>query len=243
MLNKLRVVFCKTGMVFVAVFVTLEPTFSNPDLTLGIYFLEVIAAVFIPVLKVRLMKFLFLRLLFLLVLAIIIYKNIIIIILLYFMSEIVAFIKENYVSIAVLVSIIFALLIIISIIGWNLNPPKPELKLVQQVTVEAFEPLIMDNNNNNQNSDKNNISKELDNLKLNPSDSFCQSHLENSAKLEQSCGQLIENSCQQTKCCIWAQSKNNKEKCMAGDKNGPTYTKNLKTMSSYYWQGIKHNVN
>ena len=67
------------------------------------------------------------------------------------MSEIVAFIKENYVSIAVLVSIIFTALIIISIIGWNLNPPKPELKLVQQVTVEAFDPM-----DNNENSDKNN---------------------------------------------------------------------------------------
>jgi len=149
MLNKLRVVFCKTGIVFVAVFVTLEPTPSIPDLTLGIYLLEVVAATFIPVLKVRLIKFLFLLvlLLFLLVLAIIIYKNIkIIIIFLYFMSEIVTFIKENYVSIAVLVSVIFSLLIIISIIGWNLNPPKPELKLVQQVTVETFD--TFDKNNN-----------------------------------------------------------------------------------------------
>ena len=153
------------------------------------------------------------------------------------MNEIVVFIKENYVSIAVIVSVIFALLIIISIIGWNLNPPKPELKLVQQVTVETFGPLTMDNNN------KNNILKEVDKLNLNPSDSFCQSHLGNSAKLEKSCGQLIEDSCQQTKCCVWSQLTDNTEKCMAGDKNGPTYTKNLKTMSSYYWQGIKHDVN
>ena len=155
------------------------------------------------------------------------------------MSEIIDFIKENYVSIAVLVSIIFTALIIISIIGWNLNPPKPELKLVQQVTVEAFNKLIMDNN---ENSDKNNIVKEIDNLKLNPSDSFCQSHLGKSAKLEQSCGQLTLDSCQQTKCCVWSQLTDNTEKCMAGNKNGPTYTNNLKTMSSYYWQGIKNDI-
>jgi hypothetical protein len=152
------------------------------------------------------------------------------------MSEIVEFIKENYVSIAVIVSVIFALLIIISIIGWNLNPPKPESKLIQQVTVETFDTLINDH-------DQNNIIKELDNLKLNPSDSFCQSHLGNSAKLEQSCGQLTEDGCQQTNCCVWTKSTNNKEKCMAGDKNGPTYRKNLKTMSTYYWQGIKHDIN
>jgi hypothetical protein len=145
------------------------------------------------------------------------------------MSEIIDFIKENYVSIAVLVSVIFSLLIIISIIGWNLNPPKPELKLVQQVTVETF--------------DNNDITKELDKLNLTFNESFCQSHLGNSAKLEQSCGQLTEDSCQQTKCCIWTKSTNNIEKCMAGDKNGPTYTNNLKTMTSYYWQGIKHDIN
>jgi hypothetical protein len=156
------------------------------------------------------------------------------------MSEIIAFIKENYVSITIIVSVIFILLIIISIIGWNLNPPKSELKLVQQVTVETFDKLIIDNNQNN---NQNNIIKEIDKLNLNARDSFCQSHLGKSAKLEESCGQLIKDSCQQTKCCVWSQLTNNTEKCMAGDKNGPTYTNNLKTMSAYYWQGIKHNVN
>ena len=156
------------------------------------------------------------------------------------MSKIIDFIKENYVSIAVLVSIGFAGLIIISIIGWNLNPPKPESKLIQQVTVETFDKLIMNNINN---SDQNNIMKEIDNLKLNPNDSFCQSYLGNSAKLEQSCGQLTQDSCQQTKCCVWANLTNNEDKCMAGDKNGPTYKNNLKTMISYYWQGIKRDIN
>ena len=85
--------------------------------------------------------------------------------------------------------------------------------------------------------------KEIDNLKLRFTDSFCQSHLGNSAKLEESCGQLTQNGCQQTTCCVWAISTNNTEKCLAGDENGPTYTNNLKTMSSYYWQGTKHDVN
>ena len=151
------------------------------------------------------------------------------------MSEIIDFIKENYVSIAVVVSVIFALLIIISIIGWDLNPPKPESKLIQQVTVETFDTLI--------NDEQNTMTKELDNLKLKLSDSFCQSHLGNSAKLEQSCGQLTDDGCQQTSCCVWTKSTNNTEKCMAGDKNGPTYTDNLKTMLSYYWQGTKYDVN
>jgi sec-independent protein translocase protein TatA len=94
---------------------------------------------------------------------------------------------------------------------------------------------------NNKDDDRN-VIKEIDNLKLNSSDSFCQSHLGDSAKLEQSCGQLTEDKCQQIKCCIWTKSTNNTEKCMAGDQNGPTYTDNLKTMTAYYWQGIKHDV-
>lgn len=147
------------------------------------------------------------------------------------MSEIVDFIKEKYVSICVVVSIIFALLIIITITGLNLNPPKRESKIVKQVTIETFDT-----------ADDTNILKELDKLKLNPSDSFCQSHLGNSANLEQSCGQLAQNGCQQTKCCVWTKSTNNTEKCMAGDENGPTYTNNLKTITSYYWQGIKHDI-
>ena len=55
------------------------------------------------------------------------------------MNEFVAFIKENYISIAVIVSIIFVLLLIISIREWDLNPPKLDSKLVQSVTVETFD--------------------------------------------------------------------------------------------------------
>jgi ascorbate-specific PTS system EIIC-type component UlaA len=54
------------------------------------------------------------------------------------MSKILYFISENYVSIAIIVSFIFTLLIIISIREWDLNPPKPQSKLVQQVVIEAF---------------------------------------------------------------------------------------------------------
>ena len=64
------------------------------------------------------------------------------------MSEIVDFIKENYISIAIIVSVIFSLLIIISILNWDLNPPKPESKLIQQVVVETFDPQGMKESNN-----------------------------------------------------------------------------------------------
>jgi hypothetical protein len=154
------------------------------------------------------------------------------------MSEIVDFIKENYVSIAVVVSIIFTMLIIISIKEWDLNPPKPESKLIQQVVVETFVKQNIEKSNNDE-------VNEINNLKLNPSDSFCESHLGDSSKLDTSCSQLTQGNCFETKCCVWLES-GSKGKCVAGSKDGPTYTKdqdgNLITMDSYYYQGRKLSV-
>ena len=148
------------------------------------------------------------------------------------MNEFVAFIKENYISITVIVSIIFILLIIISIREWNLNPPKPDSKLVQEVVVETF-------------SQDDDLTKEISDLKLSSTDSFCQSHLGKSAELEQSCGQLTDEGCGQTTCCVLTVGSD-ENRCMAGDKNGPTFKKdkdgNLISMDAYYYQGKKHIV-
>jgi hypothetical protein len=142
------------------------------------------------------------------------------------MSEIVDFIKENYVPIVVIVSFIFALLIIISIREWDLNPPKPDSKLVQQVVIEAFD--VTNETGTMPNS-----------FELSPSDSFCESHLGNSAKLESSCSELTQENCAKTKCCVWLES-GSKGKCAAGYKDGPTYKKDkdgeLITMDAYYYQ-------
>jgi hypothetical protein len=51
------------------------------------------------------------------------------------MSELMNFIRENYLGIIVVVSVVLLMLVIISVKGLNLNEPKPESKLVQQVTV------------------------------------------------------------------------------------------------------------
>jgi hypothetical protein len=166
-------------------------------------------------------------------------------------NELLGFVKENYVSIAIIVTIFFALLIIISIKEWNLDPPKPESRLVQEVTVETFDKLLSENKPLSLDNlgEQNNIIKEIDDLKLSPSDGFCQSHLGKSAKLELSCEQLTQDGCGQTKCCVWGQA-GNKGRCMAGDKNGPIYSDNLKkdkdgnllTMDAYYYQGKKFGV-
>jgi hypothetical protein len=121
------------------------------------------------------------------------------------MSQIIDFIRDNLKFILLIVFVVFSLLVIINIKGIDLNPPKPESKLVQQVTVETFT------------STSNSTSQ--DNIVLQPSDSFCKSNLGNSSELNVSCGLLTETNCSKTSCCVY-----NNKKCVAGDKqNGPTY--------------------
>jgi hypothetical protein len=76
------------------------------------------------------------------------------------MRKILDFITENYVSSVIIVVLVVLLLVIIKI----KNPPKPESKIVQQVVVES-----------------------LDNIKLNPVESFCESYLANYTEFEGGC--------------------------------------------------------
>ena len=55
------------------------------------------------------------------------------------MSEIIEFIKENIQEIIIIIIVVLFLLVLINIKGVDLNPPKPESKLKQEVTVETFD--------------------------------------------------------------------------------------------------------
>jgi hypothetical protein len=138
------------------------------------------------------------------------------------MGNIFDFIKNNYLNILIIVIIVLGLLVIINLKGINLNPPKPQAKLLQEVTVEGFE------------------NEEFEQLKLKPSDSFCESYLGNSAELELECNKLTESNCAETKCCVFTVNKESR-KCVAGSINGPTYKTDkdgkLITMDSYYYMG------
>ena len=137
------------------------------------------------------------------------------------MSEIVDFIKENVKEIVIIVVVVLFLLVLINIKGVDLNAPKPESKLVQQVTVETFS---IDSEEN------------IKNLMASPSENFCESYLGNSAELEKACNELTESNCADVKCCVYGNGK-----CVAGDVSGPTYKTDkegkLITMDSYYYLG------
>lgn len=142
------------------------------------------------------------------------------------MSEIVDFIKENAQEIVIIVVVVLFLLVLINIKGIDLNAPKPESKLVQQVTVETF---VADDSESN-------IKKMMSGL----SENFCESYLGNSSELEKGCNELTEDNCAEVKCCVYSKIGKN-GKCMAGDINGPTYKTDkdgkLITIDTYYYLG------
>ena len=146
------------------------------------------------------------------------------------MNELIIFIKESYQIIILIILVVLLLLVLINIKGINLNEPKPESKLIQEVTVETFGTL--DSNGRSMQDSEENIEK----MKANPVASFCESYLGNSAELEGACNQLTETNCAQANCCVFTNRK-----CVAGGADGPTYKTDtdgkLITMDSYYYLG------
>ena len=140
------------------------------------------------------------------------------------MSEIVNFIKENSKEIIVIVIVVFVLLVVMNIRGIDLNEPKEDTKIVQQVTVETVEPFEQETDDN------------IQTLMSSSSQNFCESYLGQSSGLEESCNQLTKTHCGEVKCCVYGNGK-----CVAGDANGPTYKTDkdgkLITMDSYYYLG------
>jgi len=113
---------------------------------------------------------------------------------------------STIITIIIFTIFIFVILIIIHLLNIDLNPSYPPPKLIQEVLVEN-----MDSNPD--------LINEVNNLKLLPIDSFCESYLGKSHKLENACNRLTKDKCIKTKCCVY-QSNN---KCVAGDRNGATY--------------------
>ena len=133
--------------------------------------------------------------------------------------------KLNYIEILLFVFAIFSFLVIINILGINLNTVPPPTKLIQEVTVESFE--------NPQ--EKLDMIQEVKNMKLFPIDSFCESYVGKSSDLEGACERLTKDICLETNCCVYTGS----DKCVAGSKSGPTYLKNNEGIDHYYYQNKK----
>ena len=131
-------------------------------------------------------------------------------------------IDNNVVLLILVIALIFSLLLLFNIKGWNLNIPDVQKTLLGTVTMESME-------------NKVDIESELNSMKLNQLDSFCENHRESGSALNQSCNKLTQDNCNSTSCCVWL----NNEKCVAGGEDGPTFqTQNGKKIDvdTYYYQ-------
>ena len=148
------------------------------------------------------------------------------------MSEIINFIKDNSKEIIIIVVVVLFLLVVMNIRGIDLNEPKEDTKIVQQVTVETV------NTKTVEPFDIQETEQNIENQLSSSSQNFCESYLGDSTKLEESCNQLTKTHCGEVKCCVYAN-----DKCVSGDSNGPTYKTDkdgkLITMDSYYYLGKK----
>ena len=68
---------------------------------------------------------------------------------------------------------------------------------------------------------------------------FCKYHKGKAHDLEKACNKLSHNNCMKTNCCVKIKKSNGNEKCVAGNKDGPTYrSKNGKMIDidGYYFK-------
>ena len=121
-------------------------------------------------------------------------------------------------NVLITVVIIFALISLISLIGFNLDTEETPKKLLQVVTIEGL-----------QNPPDTSIV-------MNKSDAFCEKHRGSSGSLNDSCAKMTDKNCNSTSCCVLVNGK----KCAAGNADGPTFNTDsngkTKNLGFYYYQ-------
>ena len=121
-------------------------------------------------------------------------------------------------KVSIIVFLILSLIAFINTIGLNLNEEPRQKKLLQVVTVEALENLSTS-------------------IPMSKSKAFCDVHKGSSGSLDESCGRLTRENCNDTSCCVWTSN----QKCAAGGVDGPTFNTDsngaTKQLDYYYFQG------
>jgi hypothetical protein len=120
------------------------------------------------------------------------------------------FIRENSLSIIIVVCVIIGLLVLFSLLGINFEDSNKKV-ISKIITIET-----------------------IDNFNTPMNDSFCNTYKSNPSELNKKCEGLTNNNCINTNCCILANGK----KCMAGNKGGPVFYSdkmNNKINIDYYY--------
>ena len=93
------------------------------------------------------------------------------------------FVKENSVSIIIVVCVIIGLLVLFSLLGINFEDSNKK-KISKIITIET-----------------------IDNFNTPMNDSFCNTYKSNPSKLNKKCKELTNNNCMNINCCILANGK------------------------------------
>ena len=136
------------------------------------------------------------------------------------------FIKQIF----IFVGLILGLILIFQLLGFNMNPPYEEKKLLNVVTIETMDTM---NNIENHMTDDHDINLEMNSVS-NPEKGFCEHYQGNFVELEKSCNTLSQKNCNSTECCTYL----NNTKCVSGSVDGPTYQSeggNKITVDNYYY--------
>ena len=121
-------------------------------------------------------------------------------------------------NVFITVVLIFALISLISLIGFNLDTQDMPKKLLQVVTIEGLQTpldtsIIMDKG-----------------------EAFCEKYRGSSGSLNDECAKLTDKNCGSTSCCVLVNGK----KCAAGNADGPTFNTDsngkTKNLDYYYYQ-------
>ena len=120
-----------------------------------------------------------------------------------------SFIKENVNNVLGIAIVILILLSGLSSLGISFASDKHKV-ITKIVTIEAF--------------DKTKMSDYANGL--------CDKYSSNPELIEQTCNKLTKGNCKVPSCCGWL----NDIKCVAGNKNGPTYLLEKNKLKSWQWR-------
>ena len=158
------------------------------------------------------------------------------------------FFKEYGDEVTLVVLLFLLFLTLADAYDWNFNPPTHK-HLEKIVLVEGMGGMRNhkhhhehhhkhhddDNKDDDNNDDDDNDDDNKDALEH----GFCKYHKGKAHDLEKACNKLSHNNCMKTSCCVKIKKTNGKEKCVAGNKHGPTYrSKNGKLIDidGYYYK-------
>lgn len=145
-----------------------------------------------------------------------------------------SFIRKNILDILLVSLGLLILLTYIILNNIQLNQPEQIKKIKEVVVFEPFNNIDIKRMERNRNN--------VEDL-TNSEQSICEKLQGQSHKIEEMCSNISTSKCSYLPCCVLA-SLNGKEKCVSGDKTGPTYHTdekgNMFHLDYYYYQNKKY---